>query len=487
MLSWTEVNIKLIIKVLGLLLVIEGIFMWFCLAFSFYYQSDDFFDILIAGVITSLFGVFLWLLTRKNNNKHFGKREGYIIVTMAWIIISLFGTLPFLLNGAISSYTDAFFETMSGFTTTGASILSDIESMPKGLLFWRSLTHWIGGMGIIVLSLAILPILGIGGMQLFAAEVPGPTPDKLHPRVTGTAKRLWAIYIILTLAETFFLLFGGMDLFDSLCHSFGTMATGGFSTKNTSIAEFSPYIQYVIAIFMILAGTNFTLHYLALMGKFEKLKNNEEFRFYLGLLLISTAIITVSIIFLRDTPIEQAFRDSLFQVVSIVTTTGFVSADYLLWPNYVWLLIFLLMFTGGCAGSTGGGIKAMRQMLLFKSSAVQLKRLIHPRAFIPVKFNGKSVPQDIILNILAFFLFYMIIFAFGIFVMSFLGLDFKTAIGSVIATLGNIGPAIGDVGPTGNYAEIPTIGKWFLSFLMLLGRLELFTVLVILTPAFWKK
>ncbi len=485
--NWKDVNGKLIIKVLGLLLIIEGFFMWLCLPFSYYFQSGDFFDILLSGIITTLSGLIIWFFTRKNKNKNLGKREGYIIVTFAWIIISIFGALPFVLNGAIPNYTNAFFETMSGFTTTGASILTDIESVPKGLLFWRSLTHWIGGMGIIVLSLAILPILGIGGMQLFAAEVPGPTPDKLHPRVTGTAKRLWGIYILLTIVETVFLLFGGMDFFDSLCHSFGTMATGGFSTKNNSIMGFSPYIQYVIAIFMILAGTNFTLHYFALMGKFDKLKKNEEFRFYMLLIIIATVIITISMIILRNTAFEKAFRDSLFQVVSIVTTTGFVTSDYLLWPNYVWFLIFLLMFTGGCAGSTGGGIKAMRQLLLFKNSAVQLKRLIHPRAFIPVKFNGKSIPQEIILNILAFFLFYMIIFAFGTLVMSFLGLDLNSAMGSVIASLGNIGPAIGDVGPTGNYAAIPSVGKWFLSFLMLLGRLEIFTVLIILTPAFWKK
>ena len=289
--NWKDVNGKLIIKVLGLLLIIEGFFMWLCLPFSHYFQSGDFFDILLSGIITTLTGLIIWFFTRKNKNKNLGKREGYIIVTFAWIIISIFGALPFVLNGAIPNYTNAFFETMSGFTTTGASILTDIESVPKGLLFWRSLTHWIGGMGIIVLSLAILPILGIGGMQLFAAEVPGPTPDKLHPRVTGTAKRLWGIYILLTLVETVFLLFGGMDFFDSLCHSFGTMATGGFSTKNNSIMGFSPYIQYVIAIFMILAGTNFTLHYFALMGKFDKLKKNEELRFYLLLIIIALALL----------------------------------------------------------------------------------------------------------------------------------------------------------------------------------------------------
>ncbi|MDZ7743023.1 MAG: potassium transporter TrkG [Bacteroidota bacterium] len=376
---------------------------------------------------------------------------------------------------------------MSGFTTTGASILTDIESVPRGILFWRSLTHWIGGMGIIVLSVAILPVLGIGGMQLFVAEMPGIQPDKLHPRITQTAKRLWGVYLLLTVAETLLLLGGGMDLFNALCHTFGTVATGGFSTQNASIANYSPFIQYVIIIFMILAGTNFTLHYFALHGRFGRVWKNEEFRKYIYLFFIVTAILTVSLILLRHEEFELAFRESLFQVVSIVTTTGYVSADYLLWPGILWMVIFLLMFVGGSAGSTGGGIKVVRQLLLFKNSGMELKRLVHPNALIPVRLNGKAVNQEIIFKVMAFFLIYIIIFALGTLVMSMLGLDFETAIGASVATLGNIGPGIGDVGPTGNYAAIPLFGKWFLSFLMLLGRLELFTVLIILTPAFWKK
>ncbi len=494
----SRINWKLIIKVLGLLLIIEGFFMFLCLPFSVYYKPealykislltgrDDFWAILLSGLITSLSGFTIWLLTRNHQNKHISKREGYIIVSFAWITISLFGCLPFILSGSINSFTDAFFETMSGFTTTGASILTDIEVLPKGILFWRSLTHWIGGMGIIVLSLAILPLLGIGGMQLFVAEVPGPAPDKLHPRITGTAKRLWGIYVLLTVIQTVLLMFGGMDLFDSLCHTFGTVATGGFSTQNTSVAEYSPYIQYVIIIFMILAGTNFTLHYFLLHGKLGKVWKNQEFKYYILLIFIVGLLITGFLIFKTDIGIEKSFRDSLFQVVSIVTTTGFVTTDYLLWPYFIWFIIFLLMFTGGCAGSTGGGMKAVRHLLLLKNSMLELKRLIHPRALIPVRYNGKAVSQEIIFNVLAFFLIYMTIFAFGTLLMSFIGLDFETAIGSVIATLGNIGPGIGDVGPVCNYSNIPVFGKWFLSFLMLLGRLELFTILILLSPAFWK-
>jgi trk system potassium uptake protein TrkH len=349
------------------------------------------------------------------------------------------------------------------------------------------MTHWIGGMGIIVLSLAILPFLGIGGMQLFMAEVPGPTPDKLHPRITATAKRLWGIYVLLTIVQTGLLMLGGMDLFDGLCHAFGTMATGGFSTKNASIAGFSPYIQYVITIFMILAGTNFTLHYLALHGKLKDIWKNEEFRNYIFIILISTVIITLTLTIIGHTNLEKGFRDAIFTVVSIITTTGFVTADYLFWPGALWFIIFLLMFVGGSAGSTGGGIKVVRQLLLFKNSLLELKRLIHPHAVLPVRLNKKPVSQDIVFNILAFFLIYIIIFAFGTLVMSLMGLNFETAIGSTAATLGNIGPGIGNVGPVDNYASMPIFGKWFLSFLMLLGRLELFTVLILFSPAFWKR
>ncbi|MBE0640798.1 MAG: TrkH family potassium uptake protein, partial [Bacteroidales bacterium] len=363
---------------------------------------------------------------------------------------------------------------------------SDIEAMPKGLLFWRSMTHWLGGMGIIVLSLAILPLLGIGGMQLFVAEVPGPSPDKLHPRIKETAKRLWVIYVMLTLIQTALLMGGGMSLFDGLCHAFGTMATGGFSTQNDSIAGYSPYIQYVIILFMVIAGMNFTLHFFILRGELRRVARNDEWRFYLTVIGISTLIITGSLLINRIFGAEESFRQALFQTVSIVTTTGFATTDYLLWPNLGWFIIFLLMFTGGSAGSTGGGIKMVRHLILFRNSFLELKRQIHPQAVIPVRMNRKPVSQDIVFNVLAFFLIYMTIFAGGSLVMAAMGLDFHTAIGSVIASLGNIGPGLGSVGPVGNYAGIPEAGKWFLSFLMLLGRLELFTVLILFSRAFWK-
>ena len=493
----SKINYPIIIETIGLLLMIEGMFMFLSLPFSIYYQQPDlsrillftpgydFWPLVVSGAATFISGGTLFLIYR-NAPKAMSKREGYIIVSLSWIIISFFGALPFFLGG-MSDYSDAFFETMSGFTTTGATILQDIESVSVGLLFWRRLTHWIGGMGIIVLSLAILPILGIGGMSLFVAEVPGPTPDKLHPRITATAKRLWGIYVLLTLIETVFLMFGGMNLFDGLSHAFATMATGGFSTRNASIAAFSPYIQYVIIVFMVLAGTNFTLHYLALHGKLKEVFRNEEYKYYLIVLGLSSIIIGLVLFFNTDLPFEKAIRDSLFQVVSIVTTTGFITSDYLMWPGFLWMLIFLLMFTGGSAGSTGGGIKIMRQLLIFKNSFLELKRIIHPNAIIPVRFNGRAVPSNVIYNVMAFFVIYLIIFGISTLLMSLMGLDFETSIGSVAACLGNIGPGIGNVGPVDNYAAIPLAGKWFLSFLMVLGRLELFTVLIILSPAFWRQ
>jgi len=482
-----DINFKLVLKIIGFLLMIEGFFMFLGIPFSLYYHETSYLALLYSGLITSAVGATLFIALRKYTSNIIGKREGYLIVTFTWITTSFFGTLPFLFSGAIPGFTNAFFETMSGFTTTGATILSDIEAVPKGILFWRSLTHWIGGMGIIVLSVAILPVLGIGGMQLFVAEMPGPTHDKLHPRITHTAKRLWAIYVLLTFAETIMLMTGGMNLFDGLCHAFGTMATGGFSTQNDSIAGYSSYIQYIIIFFMILAGTNFTLHYFALQGRLRKVWDNEEYRNYLALIGLATIAITIAITSLGTVEMEKAFRDTLFTVVSIITTTGFVTDNYLLWPGTLWLIIFLLMFVGGSAGSTGGGMKVIRQLLLLKNSGQELKRLIHRQAVIPVKLNKKSVDGDIIYKVMAFFLIYILIFVFGTLIMSALGLDFESAAGSVAASLGNIGPGIGSVGPIENYSHIPLAGQWVLSFIMLLGRLELFTVLIIFAPAFWKK
>ena len=323
-------------------------------------------------------------------------------------------------------------------------------------------------------------------MQLLVAEMPGITPDKLHPRITATAKRLWGIYVMFTLVETLLLWAGEMNFFDSICHAFATMATGGFSTKNDSIAGFSAYSQYIIILFMIIAGTNFTLHYLGLHGRIKKVIENQEFRTYAGLIILVTLMVGSGLVIFHTYGVNDAFRDALFNVVSILTTTGFATADYLAWPSFLWMLIFALMFIGGSAGSTGGGVKVVRHYLLFTNSWLELKRAIHPNAIIPVKFNKKSVSQDIIFNVMAFFLIYILIFGMGAVVLSSMGMDFETSVGATIASLGNIGPGIGHVGPTDNYSFFSDLGKWFLAFLMLLGRLELFTVLIIFSPAFWR-
>ena len=480
-------NLKIIFRIIGFLLMLTGIFMMLGIPFSIYYKSDDISALLQSGIFTSAVGLIIWFFTRDSQNKELGKREGYLIVTLGWLSMALFGSIPFMLYGAVPDFTDAFFETMSGFTTTGATILTDIEVVPAGLLFWRSLTQWLGGMGIIVLSLAILPILGIGGMQLFTAEVPGITKDKLHPRVRETAKRLWGIYVILTFTEMILLLIGGMSFFDAINHSFTTMATGGFSTKNASTAHFtSPFIQYVFIVFMLFAGMNFTIHYLAFHGKFEFTKINTEFRFYIFFIAIVTLVVAGIHLTHVNFNIEESFRQALFHVTSLVTTTGYVSSDYENWAPFSRMFFFTLLFIGGCAGSTGGGIKFARHFLLIKNGSLELKRLLHPRAIIPVRFNGKAVGADIILNVQAFFIFYIGITVLGSIVLSFFGLDFITAAGAVATCIGNVGPGIGAVGPLNNFAELPDIVKWILSFFMLLGRLELFTVLLIFTPAFWK-
>ena len=480
-------NLKIIFKVLGLLLLVEGIAMLLALAVAVIYGEHDIFAFIVSAGINLSAGGLITFLSRKAK-KDIGKREGFIIVSMVWVVFSLFGSFPYMISGSIPNFTDAFFETISGFTTTGSSILNDIEALPHGILFWRSISQWLGGMGIIVLSLAILPVFGIGGMQLFIAEVPGPTPDKISPRIKQTAKALWGIYLLFTVAETILLWIGGMSFYDALCHSFTTMATGGFSTKQASIAHWSsPFIQYVIIFFMFLAGTNFTLSYLAIKGKFASVFKDEEFKYYSIIIIGFTALITLGLLLSSQLQFEQAFRDALFQVVSIVTTTGFATADYLLWTPVLTILIFALFFFGGSAGSTGGGIKIMRIVVLAKNGYYELKRLIHPHAIIPVKFNKHSVDSKIVTNVLAFFMLYMVIFSVSTIIFTLIEPDMESSMGAVATSLGNIGPGLGSVGPAENFFHIKPIGKWFLSFLMLLGRLELFTVLVLFSPTFWKE
>ncbi|MCV9388190.1 TrkH family potassium uptake protein [Reichenbachiella ulvae] len=481
-------NYKVILNILGLLILLNGAFMMTCVPFSLYFGGKDLNALLISGASAMIIGYMIFALTQKNRSKDLKKKDGYLIVTLGWLSMSLFGTLPYILSGSIPDFTDAFFETISGFTTTGATILTDIEGLDKGILFWRSLTQWIGGMGIIVLAVAILPLLGIGGMQLFVAEAPGISPDKLKPRITETAKRLWFIYVALTLVEMILLWAGGMTFYDAINHALTTMATGGFSTKNASIAYYqSPFIQYVIIFFMFLAGTNFTVTYFALHGQFKTVLKNEEFRFYLIITFLVMTLISIGVYQTQGQGLELSIRQALFQVVSVITTTGYVTADYTQWPYEVVLLLFVLMFVGASAGSTAGGVKIVRHLILVKNSILELKRQLHPSAILPVRFNGKAVHKDITFNILAFIMIYISIFAFGSILVSFIGVDFMTSISAVATCLGNIGPGLGNVGPVDHFGEIPVLAKWVLSILMLLGRLELFTVLILFTPYFWKK
>ncbi|MEM6262240.1 MAG: potassium transporter TrkG [Bacteroidota bacterium] len=485
-------NFLMVFNVLGILVLITGLAILLSLPFSWYYGGEEFQAVMGTGLAIAGVGLVIWFFTKDVQNKELKKRDGYLIVTLGWLVMSAVGALPYVTSGAIPSYTDAFFETISGFTTTGASILgTEIESLPMGLHFWRAMTHWIGGMGIIVLTIAILPLLGIGGMQLYAAEVPGPTPDKLTPRVKETAKRLWIVYIALTAVEMILLMIGDMGFFDALCHSMATLSTGGFSTKQASMGAFSAYHQYIVTLFMFIAGANFALTFHALKGKPQRLWENEEFRVYLGTVIALIGIVT-AVVFLgtyqeQGKDLEEAFRDSAFQVVSVMTTTGFGTADFTSWGPMMMTLFFMLMFTGACAGSTSGGMKFVRLIVLSKNSYLELKRQIHPKAILPVRFNKKGISQDIVSRIKAFFLVFVILFVMGTLVMSAMGLDYVSAFGSVAATLGNIGPGLGIVGPgdSQNFAQLPDAGKWFLSFLMLLGRLELFTVLILFTPFFW--
>lgn len=481
------INYRVVLNVLGLLLLFNGAFMFLCLPASFYYNMSDLLPMVFSASITTVVGFALRFFTRSEQKPNIRKREGFLIVSAGWLVMSLSGTLPYILSGSVVSFTDAFFETVSGYTTTGASIITDLTLIPKDILFWRSMTQWIGGMGIIVLAVAILPILGIGGMQLFVAESPGLKPDKLAPKIKDTAKRLWAVYVGLTAAEFILLKIAGMSWFDALNHSFTTMATGGFSTFNSSAAEFSPAIQYVITFFMFLAGTSFTLVYFGCIGSFKKVFQNEEFRFYTGITIGLTIAVTLVVANVDDVSIEKAFRDSIFQIVSIITTTGFVSADYTSWTPFITMVFFILMFFGGSAGSTAGGVKIVRHIILVKNSILELKRQLHPSAIIPVRLNGRAVDPSITYNVVAFIMIYIIIFAMGSVIMTMVGVDLLSSMGAVATSLGNIGPGIGRVGPVDNFAWLPSASKWLLSILMLIGRLELFTVLILFTPYFWSR
>lgn len=490
MLANSEINFKLVFKIIGRLLFVESASLFFVLFISLAYGEKDGLYFLGTSLFALLIGTIFILIGRNAPNR-VGKREGSLIVTFTWIVFSLVSALPFWLSNNIPSFTDAFFESMSGFTTTGASILNNVESLSQGMLFWRSFTHWLGGLGIIVISLAILPVFGVSGTQLFVTENIGPTQDKIHSKISETAKRLFYIYILLTVAETILLLFGHMNLFDAVCHSFGTISTGGFSTKQQNIAYYhSPYIEYVIIFFMILSGVNFFHYYYIYKRKFNKIAGNEELKYYfLALLFFSALVMLVQIDLSHITTdaLEQKWRESFFAVTSLMTTTGMVTVNYMLWKPITWMIFLVIMIIGASAGSTSGGVKFVRIIISAKACYYEFKKLIHPTAIIPVRYNKHILREDTLTRVLAFVLLYLVINAIGIIILAASGMGFMESVGGMISCLGNVGPGLGMVGPTGNFSHIPEFSKWFLTLVMLAGRLELYTVLMLFTPAFWRK
>lgn len=481
MLIHLSLNLKIVAKSLFILA--------FALVFNAFVAivySESIFPLLIpAGMIFLFAGVILLLSGNKNSEENLTKKDAGFIVSLSWVLFSVFGALPYTFSGSIPSFIDALFESVSGFTTTGASILTDIEVLPYSLLFWRSLTHWIGGIGIIVLVIVILPSLHMGSYNLFTLE--SSVQEKIQPKIKAVGMRLLYIYLLLTFAEVIFLLAGGMNLFESLCHSFGTVATGGFSPKNTSIIGYSPYIQYVVMIFMLLAGVNFVIHYYILKRNFKKVKENEEFWFYLIVVFIIGMIVTFVLYLKMDKDFEESFREAFFQVISIITCTGFASADYLLWPSIGWTIIFFIMFLGGSTGSTAGGIKIARHLILLKNFKRFILQARSPNAVFQLKLNGNVVNDENNRNILSFISIYLLVFIVSSIILVALGLDGQTASSSVATCMAGIGPGIGTVGPVSNFFHLPQAAKVILSFLMLLGRLEIFTLLMLFIPAYWRK
>jgi len=479
---------RFILNIIGILTFFFGLTMVFPLFVGLYYQDQSVIPILKSMGITVLVGFSLYLIFRKEKAEVISQREGMAIVAVGWSAVGLFGALPFFLGDGSFTFVDAVFESVSGFTTTGASILTNIEALSKGLLFWRSFIQWLGGMGIIVLSVAILPFLGVGGMQLYKAEVPSPVPDKLKPRIRDTASVLWKVYALISLVEVVLLMVGGMDLYTALCHTFTTMPTGGFSTKNASIAHFnSIYFDCIFIFFMLMAGINFSLHYQLLRGKPLAFWRDSEFRFFLGTVAFLVLVVSFNIYGSIYDSLGQAFRYGAFQVVSIITTTGYATADYEQWPAMSQLILLLCMFIGASAGSTGGGIKCLRVMLCFKFCYKQLFSLIHPHAVSHVKIGGKVVSDDVMQSILGFLALYIGLFTLSSVILAGMGVDFTTSFAAVAACIGNIGPGFGMVGPVDNFAQIPHLGKWLLVWCMLLGRLEIFTIIILVVPEFWRK
>ena len=482
-------NIRFVIKMLGLMFILETIFMLTATAVAFFYKGDDFLYLALSSGLIFFTGIICYLIGKNANERNAGRREGMLTVTLTWILFSFFGMLPYYLSGYIPSITDAYFETMSGFTTTGSTILKNIEALPNGLLFWRSLTQWQGGIGMIVFTVALMPIFFFFSSQLFNAESSGITHQRFRPRITQAAKRLWGIYLFFTLLVTILLYIGPMNLFDAVNHAMTCMATGGYSTKNASIGYWdSPYIEYVISIFMCVGSTNFALMYLFMNGKYQKLLKDEETRSFYKFIIVVVLIVTAWVYFNGfEKDLEEAFRNSLFQVSTLISTTGFATIDYLAWGPFFWLISLLLMVVCGCAGSTCGGLKMGRVVILTKVLFNECKKQTHPKAIVPVRMNGLVLSGDIIHQVLAFTFIYLCVLLFSCLVLMADGIGFEESLGAVVSALGNVGPGLGSCGPVGNYADFPVLSKWVLSFVMMTGRLEIFTVFTILLPSFWKQ
>ncbi len=467
-------------------MLIEGVFMLLVLPVTYFHHGINAFSMPFAALITAMTGFVLCFSTRKKRSQRINHREGVITICLSWLVLSVFGGLPFLLSKSVPNFTDAFFEALSGFTTTGATILTNIEAVPKDILLWRSMTQWIGGLAIIVFAVALIPFLSVGGMQLFMTEMNGINYDKLHPRIMHTAKRLWGLYIFFTLLETLLLYWGDMDWFDALCHSLTTISSGGFSTRTSSIAGYSNYSQIVVTFFMILSGCNFTLLLITLVRNPMALFKNEEFQHFILMIVGISILLAAALYFMQNMNVGGALRSAFFSVASVLTTTGFFVSDYTLWPVGLWVVLLLLMFIGACSGSTSGGVKIIRHLIFTKNAFLELKRILHPNAVIPVKINGKSISKSVIYKTMTFVFVYFFIFVLGTLILLSLGIDFDTSVGASVATLSNLGTGVGNVGPFGTYAFLPQVAKWVLAVFMLLGRVELFTLIAIFSRNFWK-
>lgn len=480
------INLRIIARAFSQILIIEGLFMLSAAAVSLIFNEPAS-PFIYSAIITLVTGVLVF--TPLRNEEHvYSNREGFVIVTGIWLIFSLFSTLPLLFSGSVASFTDAFFESIAGFTTTNATIFSDIDALPRGILFWRCLIQWLGGIGLVIISFSVLPVMRTLNIQLSTTEFSGQPGEKINPRIIGTTNRLVMIYVLLTLAEFLFLLAGGMTVYDAICHSFSTLSTGGFSTRAGGMADFpSPFIRAVITIFMFVAGTNMTIIYFAFKRNFSKIKGSNEFISYLTVCLVFSLVVSLLLLSESGRPAGKAFMDGIFHAVSFVTTTGFYTQDFNAWGGPLIIITIILMFAGGMAGSTTGSIKTLRFIVIIKNSRHEFRRLIHPNAVIPVRLDKKSVPEGIVYNLLVFIVLWFMVTCAGAFFISLMGYDLLTSVTTSVSMLGNIGPAIGEFGPFSNYSGIPVAGKWFFSALMLTGRLELLAVITLFTRSFYKK